>query len=96
MISYFQITNLFKVPPPQILESVLINQVILIPIAKYVYIQEVYEWCSRVLDIGWKSRFPFRAKVFLWRVMISGLPLAIALKRRHISSGTRVLCTTID
>ena len=54
------------------------------------------EWCARVLDAGWKSHLPFRAKVFLWRAMVGGLPLARALKRRHIGSGTCVFCTTID
>ena len=40
------------------------------------------EWCARVLDAGWKSHLPFRAKVFLWRAMVGGLPLATALKTK--------------
>ena len=41
-----------------------------------------------VLDGGWQSHLPFRAKVFLWCVIVGGLPLAMALKRRHVSNGT--------
>jgi hypothetical protein len=54
------------------------------------------EWWSKILDAGWKSCLPFRAKVFLWRTMVGGLPLAMALKRRNISSGTCVFCPSID
>jgi hypothetical protein len=54
------------------------------------------EWCFRVLDAGWKSHLPFSAKVFLWRAMVGGLPLAMALKRRQISNGSCVFCTMID
>ena len=46
------------------------------------------KWWHRVLDAGWQSHLPFRAKVFLWRAIVGGLPLAMALKRRHISNGT--------
>ena len=54
------------------------------------------EWWSKILDAGWKSCLPFRAKVFLWRTMVGGLPLAMALKRRNISSGTCVFCPSVD
>ena len=44
------------------------------------YIARHVKWWTRVLDAGWQSRLPFRAKVFLWRVIVGGLPLAMALK----------------
>jgi hypothetical protein len=40
--------------------------------------------------------FHFYGKVFLWRPMLGGLPLAITLKRKHIPSGTSVFCAIID
>ena len=51
------------------------------------YITRHVQWWRRVLDAGWQSQIrPFRAKVFLWRAIVGGLPLAMALKRRHILS----------
>ena len=60
------------------------------------YITRHIKWWTRVLDAGWQSRLPFRAKVFLWRVIVGGLPLAMALKRRNISNGTCFFCTVVD
>ena len=54
------------------------------------------KWWRRVLDVGWQSQLPFRAKVFLWRAIVGGLPLAMALKRRHISNGTCFFCTVAE
>jgi hypothetical protein len=48
------------------------------------------------MDADWKVTFSFRAKVFLWRAIVGGLPLAMTLKCKHISSGTHVFCTMID
>ena len=31
----------------------------------------------------------------LWHVIVGGLPLTIALKRRHISNGTCFFCTVV-
>ena len=47
----------------------------------------------KILQRGWHSYLPFRAKVFIWRVMIGGLPLGSALKRRGLGSGTCFFCT---
>ena len=44
------------------------------------YITRHVQWWRRVLDAGWQSHLPFRAKVFLWRAIVGGLPLAMALK----------------
>ena len=60
------------------------------------YITRHVQWWHRVLDVGWQSHLPFRAKVFLWRVIVSGLPLAIALKRRHISNGKCFFYTVVE
>jgi hypothetical protein len=53
------------------------------------------EQCSKVLDKRWESHLPLNAKVFLWCVMVGGLPLAMTLKQRHISSGTCVFSAMI-
>ena len=34
--------------------------------------------------------------MFLWRVIVGGLPLAMALKRRHISNGTCFFCAVVE
>ena len=34
--------------------------------------------------------------MFLWHVIVGGLPLAIALKRRHTSNGTCFFCTVVE
>ena len=34
--------------------------------------------------------------MFLWRVIVGGLPLAMALKRRNISNGTCFFCTVVE
>ena len=60
------------------------------------YITRHVKWWRRVLDAGWLSHLPFRAKVFLWRAIVGGLPLAIALKRRHISNGACFFCTVVE
>ena len=46
-----------------------------------------------ILQRGWHSHLPFHAKVFIWRVMIRGLPLGSTLKRRGLGSGTCFFCT---
>ena len=47
----------------------------------------------KILQRGWHSHLPFRAKVFIWRVVIGGLPSGSALKRRELGSGTCFFCT---
>ena len=60
------------------------------------YITRHAKWWTRVLDARCQSHLPFRAKVFLWRVIVGGLPLAMALKRRNISNGTCFFCTVVE
>ena len=47
----------------------------------------------KILQRGWHSHLPFHAKVFIWRVMIGGLPLGSALKRWRLGSSTCSFCT---
>ena len=49
-----------------------------------------------VLDARWHSHLPFREKVFLQSAMVGGLPLLMALKRRHISNGTCLFYAIVD
>ncbi len=49
-------------------------------------------WWMKVIRLGWHSPLPFKYKVFLWRVLIGGLPLGHALITRRIASGICFLC----
>ena len=49
----------------------------------------------QIFQHGWHSHFQFRAKVFIWRVMIGGLPLGSSLKRRRLGSGICFFCTIL-
>mgnify|MGYP002776137581 CR=1 FL=1 len=40
----------------------------------------------QILKGSWHSKLPFVAKVFIWRVLIGGLPLGLALKRRGLAT----------
>ena len=60
------------------------------------YITQHVKWWRTVLDAGWQSHLPFRAKVFLWRAIVHGLPLAMALKRTHISNGKCFFCKVVE
>ena len=72
-------------------------------IARHAWVEErlrkvwlVYKpllWWVRVIRLSWHSRLPFKCKVFLWRVMIGGLPLGDALVRRRITNGMCLFCT---
>ena len=59
------------------------------------YITRYVKRWHRVLDARWQSHLQFRAKVFLWRAIVGGLPLAMALKQRHISNGTCFFCMVV-
>ena len=48
---------------------------------------------KNVLQKGWCSHLSFRAKVFIWRIMVGGLPLGDALCKRKIASGFSFFCT---
>ena len=50
-------------------------------------------WWKNVLQKGWCSHLSFRAKVFIWRVMVGGLPLGDALCKRKIANGFCFFCT---
>ena len=45
------------------------------------------------LQHGRHSHLPFHAKEFIWRVVIGGLPLGSAFKRRGLGLGTILFCT---
>ena len=47
----------------------------------------------QILQRTWHSKLPLVAKVFIWRVLIGGLPLGIALKRRGLAIGNFFSCT---
>ena len=47
----------------------------------------------QILQRTWHSKLPLVAKVFIWRVLIGGLPLGIALKRRGLAMGNCFFCT---
>ena len=51
--------------------------------------------CSHILQHGWHSHLPFHAKLFMWRVLISGLPLGSTLKRQGLVSGTCFFCIVV-
>ena len=51
-------------------------------------VTQCVKWWRWVLNAIWHSHLPFRAKVFLWRVMVGGLPLGTTLKWRHILNET--------
>ena len=60
------------------------------------YISRHVKWWRRVLDAGWRTHLPFRAKVFLWHALVGVLPLSIDLKQRHILYGTCFFFTVVD
>ena len=47
----------------------------------------------QILKRSWHSKLPLVAKVFIWRVLIGGLPLGLALKRLGITTGNCFFCT---
>ena len=55
-------------------------------------------YVSRMQGVGkyynmvWHSHLLFRAKVFIWRVMIGGTPLGSALKRLGLGPSTCFFC----
>ena len=46
------------------------------------YITRHVKWWHRVLDASWQFHLPFRAKAFLWCVIVGGLSLLKALKTK--------------
>ena len=50
-----------------------------------------YKW-RRILKRSWHSRLPLLTKVFIWRVLIGGLPLGFALKRHGLALDTCFFC----
>ena len=55
-----------------------------------VYKSNARRW--QILQRGWHSHLPFCAKVFIWRVIVVGLPLRSSLKRRWLGSSTCFFC----
>ena len=47
----------------------------------------------QILQRSWCCTLPYKYKVFIWRVMVGGLPLGSALKRRDLGYGTCFFCT---
>ena len=41
----------------------------------------------QIIKHSWHSKLPLVAKVFIWRVLIGGLPLGLALKRHGLATG---------
>ena len=49
------------------------------------------------IELGYQIRFWIHGtNVFLWRAIVGGLPLAMTLKRRHVSNGKCLFCTVVD
>ena len=46
----------------------------------------------QILQRAWHSKLSLVAKVFIWRILIGGLPLGIALKRRELAMGNCFFC----
>ena len=46
----------------------------------------------QILQRSWHSKLPLVAKVFIWRVLIGGLPLGLALKRRGLATSNCFFC----
>ena len=46
----------------------------------------------QILQRSWPSKLPTVAKVFIWSVLIGGLPLGLALKRRGLATGNCFFC----
>ena len=46
-----------------------------------------YKWWLSVVQMRWQFHFHVRAKVFIWRVAVGGLPLEITLQRWCVASG---------
>ena len=57
--------------------------------------QRPISWWQKVVRKGWHSRLPFRAKVFIWRVIVGGLPMGEALRKRNIDNGMCFWCTVV-
>ena len=57
--------------------------------------QRPISWWQKVVRKGWHSRLPFRAKVFIWRVIIGGLPVGEALRKRNLDNGMCFWCTVV-
>jgi hypothetical protein len=49
-------------------------------------------WLMKVIRLGWHSRLPIKYKVFLWKVLIGGLPMGDALIIRRIANDMCFLC----
>ena len=47
----------------------------------------------QILQRSWHSKLPLIEKVFIWRVLIGGLSLGLALKRRGLATGNGFFCT---
>ena len=47
----------------------------------------------QILQRSWHSKLSVVAKAFIWRVLIGGLPLGLALKRRGLATGNCFFCT---
>ena len=43
--------------------------------------QKPSPWWHNVVIRGWSSRLPFKAKLFIWWIMLGGLPVADALRK---------------
>ena len=55
-------------------------------------IHNSYHGWWHMLNRSWHSKLPLVAEVFIWRVLIGGLPLGIALKRRGLVMGNCFFC----
>ena len=45
-----------------------------------------------IVKLSWHSKVSLLAKVFIWRVLIGGLPLGLALKRRGLATSNCFFC----
>lgn len=43
---------------------------------------------------GWQSQLPYQGKVFIWRMLVGGLPTRDQLSRRKITLASCFFCTT--
>ena len=50
-----------------------------------------HEWWQ-ILQCSWHSKLPLVAKVFIWRILIGGLPLGLALKCRGLVLRIKLEC----
>lgn len=58
------------------------------------HVKKTSSWWKRMLFSSWHSKLPFQGKVFIWRVIVGGLPLATVLQRRRLSNGNCFFCET--